>query len=189
VEADSSAALRRKGYTLNFYPGQVLVHPHHGPATVSKIATRKLAKRRQRYLKLDVHGAELSLGVPLEHAEELGVRPLLDADGLGEVFDLLLAPSGEKESVWSRRVKKNADRLRTGDIRIIAGLIRDLTRWNEEKRLSFGEAKTLRDALGPFVAELALVLGVSEDDAAAVDVAVLEGTRPSTPQSELAAAS
>ncbi|MCK6210053.1 CarD family transcriptional regulator [Georgenia sp. EYE_87] len=175
---------------MNFYPGQVLVHPHHGPVTVSKIDSRRLGERRQRYLKLDVHGAELSLGVPLERAEELGVRPLLDADGLREVFDVLLAPSEEKESVWSRRVKKNADRLRTGDIRIIAGLIRDLTRWNAEKRLSFGEAKMLRDALGPFVAELALVLGVGEIDAAAtVDAAVLQSIRPSAPQSELAAAS
>ena len=175
---------------MNFYPGQVLVHPHHGPATVSKIVNRKLGKRSQRYLQLDVHGADLSLGVPLEQAEELGVRPLLDTDGLREVFDVLLAPSEEKESVWSRRVKKNADRLHTGDIGIIAGLVRDLTRWNREKRLSFGESKTLRDALGPFVAELALVLEVSENDAAAaVDAAVLEGTRPSTPQTALAAAS
>jgi len=175
---------------LNFYPGQVLVHPHHGPATVSKIATRKIGTERRRYLKLDVHDTELSLGVPLEQAEEMGMRPLLDTDGLREVFDVLLAASGEKEKVWSRRVKKSADQLRSGDIRIVAGLIRDLTRWNEEKRLSFGEGKMLREALEPFVAELALVLGVSQDDAVAVvDAAVLEGTRPTFPQSELAAAS
>ncbi len=175
---------------MNYFPGQVLVHSHHGPATVSQILTRKIGKGRQRYLKLDVHNAELSVGVPLDQAEELGVRPLLDADGLREVFDLLLAPTGEKDGVWSRRVKKNADRLRSGDIRIIAGLIRDLTRWNQEKRLSFGETTTLRDALTPFVAELALVLDIGVDEATAVvNAAVLEGTRPSIPQSELARAS
>lgn len=175
---------------MNFSPGQVLVHPHHGPATISTIATRKIGTGRRRYLKLDVHGTELSVGVPLEQAEELGVRPLLDPDGLREVFDVLVAPSGEKSSVWSRRVKANADRLRSGDIRTVAGLIRDLTRWNQEKRLSFGEMKMLRDALSPFVAELALVLAVSEEEAAAVvNTAVLDGTRPSIPHSELAAAS
>ena len=184
------AALRRKDYALNYFPGQVLVHAHHGPATVSEILNRKIGKGRKRYLKLDVHSTELSVGVPLEQAEELGVRPLLDADGLHEVFDLLLAPSGEKDGVWSRRVKKNADRLRSGDIRIIAGLIRDLTRWNQEKRLSYGETQTLRDALTPFVAELALVLDIGADEATAVvNAAVLEGTRPSLPQSDLAAAS
>ncbi|WP_170297166.1 CarD family transcriptional regulator [Georgenia thermotolerans] len=175
---------------MNYYPGQVLVHSHHGPATVSKIIDRKVGKGRQRYLKLDVHDADLSVGVPLDRAEELGVRALLDADGLREVFDLLLAPTGEKDGVWSRRVKNNADRLRSGDVRVIAGLIRDLTRWNQEKRLSFGETTMLRDALTPFVAELALVLGVDTDKATAiVDAAVLEGTRPSMPRAELAAAS
>jgi CarD family transcriptional regulator len=175
---------------LNFFPGQFLVHPHHGPATVSQILDRKIGTGRKRYLKLDVHNSELSVGVPVEQAEELGVRPLLDADGLHEVFDLLLAPTGEKDGVWSRRVKKNADRLRSGDIRIIAGLIRDLTRWNQEKRLSFGEATMLRDALTPFVAEIALVLDIDDDEATAVvNAAVLEGTRPSFPQSLLAAAS
>ena len=175
---------------MNYFPGQVLVHPHHGPATVAKIATRKVGKSQKRYLKLDVHDAELSVGIPLEQAEEMGVRPLLDADGLREIFDVLLAPTGEKEKVWSRRVKRSADQLRSGDIRIIAGLIRDLTRWNEEKRLSFGEAKTLRDALTPFVAEVALVLAVDEEEASAVvDAAVLKGTRPTVPQDRLAAAS
>ncbi|WP_193314393.1 CarD family transcriptional regulator [Georgenia ruanii] len=175
---------------MHYFPGQVLVHPHHGPATVSQILDRKIGKGRQRYLKLDVHNTDLSVGVPLEQARELGVRPLLDADGLREVFDLLLAPSGEKDGVWSRRVKKNAERLRSGDIRVIAGLIRDLTRWNQEKRLSFGETTMLRDALTPFVAELALVLGIGAPEATAVvEAAVLEGTRPSVPRSELAAAS
>lgn len=184
------AAFRRKEHALNYFPGQVLVHPHHGPATVAKVATRKVGKERKRYLKLDVHDAELSIGMPLERAEEMGVRPLLDADGLHQVFDVLLAPTGEKEKVWSRRVKRSADQLRSGDIRVVAGLIRDLTRWNEEKRLSFGEAKMLRDALAPFVAEVSLVLGIDEDEAAAaVDAAVLEGTRPTVPQDRLAAAS
>jgi CarD family transcriptional regulator len=184
------AAFRRKDHALNYFPGQVLVHSHHGPATVSQILNRKIGKERKRYLKLEVHNADLSVEVPLEQAEELGVRPLLDVDGLREVFDLLLAPTGEKDGVWSRRVKKNADRLRSGDIRIIAGLIRDLTRWNEDKRLSFGEGKTLREALTPFVAEVALVLGIDEDAAAAaVDAAVLEGTRPTIPRSKLAVAS
>jgi CarD family transcriptional regulator len=175
---------------LNFVPGQVLVHPHHGPATVTQVVTRLVRNRRGRYLKLDVHNSDLSIAVPAEQAEEIGIRPILDVDGVREVFEVLLAPGGEKEKVWSRRIKNNADRLRSGDIRTIAGLIRDLTRWNTEKRLSYGETAILRDARGPFETELALVLSMTEDDVIAmVDAAILKGTRPALAGTQLAAAS
>lgn len=175
---------------MNYARGQILSHPHHGPATVTKVATRNIRNRRERYLILDVHHSDLSIAVPVERAEEIGVRPVLAVDALHGIFDILTGPTGEKDSVWSRRMKNNTERLRSGDIATIAGLIRDLTRWNTDRRLSFGEMTLLRDASQPFLAELALVLSMTEDDAAGmVDAAILEGTMPALGEKELAAAS
>ncbi|MFD1505580.1 CarD family transcriptional regulator [Georgenia yuyongxinii] len=175
---------------MKFVPGQVVIHPHHGPATVAQVTTRTIRDRRVRFLTLNVHDPELSVFVPTERAEEIGVRPVVDIDGARDLFKLLLAPGEEKEKVWSRRIKNSTERLRSGDIRTIAGLIRDLTRWNADKRLSFGEMKLLRDACDPFVSELAIALSTTEDEVAAmVDAAALEGTWPSIPESVLAAAS
>ncbi|MEE6282050.1 CarD family transcriptional regulator [Georgenia sunbinii] len=160
---------------MNFSTGQVVVHPHHGPATIKKIFTRTIRDDRRKYLNLEVRHSDLSVAVPVELAEEMGVRPILDAAGVREIFDLLLAESEVEETVWSRRIKNNTMRLRSGDVRTIAGLIRDLTRRNTEKRLSFGEMNLLRDAMTPFVAELAISLNLTEDDVTAmVDAAVLE---------------
>jgi CarD family transcriptional regulator len=175
---------------MNFVPGQVLIHPHHGPATVAQVTTRTIRNRRVRFLKLDVHDPEMSVLVPTESVEEIGVRPVVDIDAARDLFKLLMLPGEAKEKVWSRRIKNSTERLRSGDIRTVAGLIRDLTRWNAEKRLSFGEGKLLRDALEPFVSELAITLSTTEDDVTAmVDAAVLEGTWPTIPQSVLATAS
>src|SRR5699024_119219 len=99
-----------------------------------------------------------------------------------EIFDVLVAPSDAADTVWSRRMKNNTTRLRSGNIRTIAGLIRDLTRRNEEKRLSFAELNRLREATGPFVAELAIVFSVTEEEIETmVNTAILDGTRPSHP--------
>lgn len=190
MPATSVALFSSKGHALNFSTGQVVVHPHHGPAKVKKTFTRSIRNERKRYIRLDVPNADLEVSLPVDQAEEIGVRAVVDAAGVREIFDALLAESEAHEKVWSRRIKANSERLRSGNLLTVAGLIRDLTRQNEEKRLAFGEMKLLRDAMGPFVAELAIVLAMDEEAVEAmVDAAVLEGTRPELPQLELATAS
>lgn len=175
---------------MNFTTGQVVIHPHHGPATVTKIFTRTIRGKRIRCFRLDVHDSELSVAVPVERAEEIGLRPTIDLAGVRELIDVLLATGEPQDTVWSRRVKHNSERLRSGNIQTIAALIRDLARQNEVKRLAFGEMTMLRDATGPLVAELALVLDMDKDEVAAmVDAVVLEGTVPSLPEPALATAS
>lgn len=186
----SVALSSSKGHALSFSTGQVVVHPHHGPATVQKISTRVIRNDRKQYLRLDVHHPALSVELPIERAEEIGVRPIMALSEVREILDLLLAPSEEQDSVWSRRIKSNTERLRSGNVRIIAGLVRDLTRRNEEKRLSFGEMTLLRDASAPLLAELTLVLAVPESEVEAMlNAAILDGTLPVLPEPELATAS
>src|SRR5690606_14948531 len=95
------------------------------------------------------------------------------------------APSSQEDAGWSRRIKANVERLRTGDVTTVAGLVRDLMRRQEDTGLSLGEKDLLRDAKAPLVTEVAVVLGVDEPAAeATIDVAVLDGVVPT----ELAAA-
>src|SRR5699024_564636 len=82
-----------KGTHVNFFKGQVVIHPHHGPATVNKISTRLMKENTTDYLKLEVHNPPLVVGVPVGRAEELGVRSTVDADDVREIFDVLVAPS------------------------------------------------------------------------------------------------
>lgn len=157
---------------------------------MKKTFSRSIRGERRKYLRLQVHHDDLQVAVPVETAEEIGVRPTIDLDEVREIFDVLLEASEKQEKVWSRRIKSNAERLRTGDLKVIASLIRDLTRQNEEKRLAFGEMKLLRDASGPFVAELALVLGKDvEEVTEMVNAAILESVSPELPDAKLATAS
>lgn len=172
---------------MNFSQGQIVVHPHHGPATITKISGRKIRNSTVRYLKLEVN--DLSLAIPVDRAEEMGVRALIDTAAVGEVFATLTAESEPDETVWSRRMKQNTTRLRSGNINTIAGLVRDLMRRNEVKRLSFGEMTLLREAQEPLVTELAIVLAASaEETEAMLTAAILEGRLPTIPDTALAPA-
>ena len=159
---------------MQFSEGQIVVHPHHGPATVTQIAERTFGKVTRRYLRLTVTGSDLDVAVPLDAAEELGIRSVIGNAMLQRVFDTLHAPTGPQESAWSRRYKENRERLRLGELLSTAGVARDLGRRQQEKGISTGERDMLREARKPLATEIALAMGVDEDRAEAlIDQAVL----------------
>lgn len=168
-----------KGIPLKFTKGQIVVHPHHGPATVKKIASRTLRDEKKQYLTLVTHQDEMSVAVPVDLAEEMGVRPLMDAEGVMNIFEILAGESSPFDKVWSRRFKDYTERLNSGDVIVTAGLVRDITRRNHESRVSYGEMGVLRDATGPLVAELALALDTEpEVIEGLMEKAILEGELP-----------
>lgn len=165
--------------------GQVVAHPHHGPALVTGFTERTVNGEVMRYARLEVKGTGMVVGVPLDRAEEIGVRPLLDGDELVRIFGILSAASDQEETGWSRRIKAEMQMLRSGDMFKIATMVRDLTRRQAGRGLSLAEKDLLRDASLPLVNELALCLELSTEAAAeAIESAVLEGTVPASLEAE-----
>ncbi|MCK6211462.1 hypothetical protein KZX45_13000 [Georgenia sp. EYE_87] len=164
---------------MNFSEGQIVVHPHHGPCTVAGTTTRTIRGVETRYIDLAVHAKEMNICVPVANAEEVGLRQVLDAEGLQRLLDVLRAPTGHEETGWSRRFKDNVDHLRTGDLLSTAKVVRDLTRRQAEKGVSWGEKDLLKHARQPVVTELALALHLTEEEAeSALEEAILHGVSP-----------
>ena len=179
-----------KGSSLKFTKGQIVVHPHHGPTTVKSITSRTLRDEKKEYLDLLTHDDEMSVAVPADQAEEMGVRPLMDMDGVKKIFGILVDDSSPFDKVWSRRFKDYTERLNSGDVETTAGLVRDITRRNHESRVSYGEMGVLRDATGPLVAELSLALDVDKETVEnLIEQAILEKEMPNLGKDGLVLAS
>ncbi len=162
-----------------FNKGQVVIHPQHGPATVEKVTSRVIQGEQRRYLSLHVHADGMSVAVPVDAAEEIGVRAVMDAERVREVFAELAGKGEPFDKVWSRRFKYNTERLRSGDLLKLAGLVRDVTRRDDEVAVSYGEANMLREAMGLLTAELAIALGLTpERTVELVETAVRERAVP-----------
>lgn len=63
---------------MRFAEGQTIVHPHHGPATVRATKTRLLRNTQRGYVLLEVHDTNPTVGVPVDSADAVGLRPVLD---------------------------------------------------------------------------------------------------------------
>lgn len=142
--------------------GNVVIHPHHGPATVTGSLTRMVRGQQTDYMQLEVHETRLTVSVPCDKADEIGIREIAGARQLSKLAEVLCGPTGQEETQWSRRYKANREALASGDQMKIATVVRNLVRRRERGSLSLAEKDLLKEASAPLVAEIMLAVNVEE---------------------------
>ena len=75
---------------MTFEVGETVVYPHHGAAVIEDVSTRMLKGEEKLYLTLRVAQGDLTIQVPAENCEMVGVRDVVDQKGLKEVHQVLM---------------------------------------------------------------------------------------------------
>src|ERR1700722_20905603 len=123
---------------MNFAVGDTVVYPHHGAALIEAIETRTIKGEQKEYLVLKVAQGDLTVRVPAENAEYVGVRDVVGQEGLDKVFQVLRAPHTEEPTNWSRRDKATLEKLAYGDVNKVTEVVRGLWRRGERGGISGG---------------------------------------------------
>lgn len=169
---------------MSFEIGQTVVYPHHGAATIEEISVRNIRGEEKTYLTLRVNQGDLTIQVPAENVDLVGVRDVVDAGGLEKVLSVLRAPYIEEPTNWSRRYKANQEKIATGDIVKVSEVVRDLTRRDDQKKLSTGEKRMLMKARQILTSELALARKIDKETAAVMLDEILAEGRIEEPDSD-----
>ncbi len=131
--------------------------------------TRTIKGEDRTYLKLKVAQGDLTIEVPpADNVDLVGVRDVVDKEGLDEVFEVLRQPYTEEPTNWSRRYKANVEKLASGDVKKVAEVVRDLWRRDQDRGLSAGEKRMLAKARQILVSELALAEKTDEASAESI---------------------
>ena len=150
---------------MAFKVGETVVYPHHGAAKIEAVEMRSIKGVATEYLVLRVAQGDLTVRVPSDNVDLVGVRDVVNAEGLEKVFEVLRQPYTEEPTNWSRRYKANLEKLASGDVIKVAEVVRDLWRRDKERGLSAGEKRMLSKARQILVSELALAEHTNEDKA------------------------
>lgn len=147
-----------------FSIGDKAVYPAHGVANVIGLEAKNIGEQDILFYHLQVMGSGLKIIVPVNKAEENGMRGVADSDEISELFELLQdheVPSDKQ--TWNRRYRGFMEKIRTGSLFEVAEVYRDLSLLKLHKNLSHGERQMLRTARDLLVRELSVARDVSED--------------------------
>ena len=151
---------------MTFNVDETVVYPNHGAAVIEDIETRTIKGEEKLYLVLRILGQnDLVVRVPASNLDLVGVRDVVDDEGLENVFEVLRKTNVEEPSNWSRRYKANLEKLHSGNVLKVAEVVRDLWRRERDRGLSAGEKRMLSKARQILVSELALAKKVADDRA------------------------
>jgi CarD family transcriptional regulator, regulator of rRNA transcription len=159
-----------------FRKGDKVVHPRHGAAVVEDLVELERFGEQRIYVKLRLpHG--LTLMVPVESTEQIGLRGVVSRDELDEVFDLLRGDEGRMPILWGKRYRANLAKLMSGDIYHVAEVVRNLSLRERGKGLSSAETRMLVKAREILISEVMFVVGSTEVNAEAMLDEVLGESR------------
>ena len=137
----------------SFHMGDLAVYPAHGVAQIIGIETREISSSKQTFYILKI----------LDNAGAVGLRELIRADEVDEVFEILKSREVSVEGqTWNRRYREYMEKIKTGSVFEIAEVLRDLQRLKGDKELSFGERKMLDTARTLLVKEIAVATKSNE---------------------------
>jgi CarD family transcriptional regulator len=149
---------------LQFRVGDKAVYPTQGVAEVIGIEEKEISGKSFRFYSLKLIDSGLRILVPLDKAEQVGLRQVVSERQIREVFEIL----AEKDipvdkQTWNRRYRGFMEKLKTGSLYEVAEVYRDLSRLKANKPLSFGERKMLDAARSLLLKELSIARKTTEN--------------------------
>lgn len=148
-----------------FQIGDLVCYPMHGVGVVEAIEEQQVLGESKQYYMLRFVMGRMNAMVPVDSAEGVGLRPLVDKQSCDQVVQFLETEDCSEESDnWNQRYRENLDKLRLGDIFSVADVVKCLIRRDRDKGLSAGERKMYLTARQVLVAELAASSGREESE-------------------------
>jgi CarD family transcriptional regulator len=150
---------------VKFKKGETVIYPQHGACVVQGTKKMEFFGEKQEYLILKTVINEMTLKVPIDKTDDVGVRPPVSADELEDLVSVLAKPDPRVPSNWSRRFKNHQEKLKSGDVYQVAEVVRNLAARNRDASLSAAERTMYERARVNLISEISPALKVSAEAA------------------------
>ncbi len=142
---------------VDFTSGDTVVYPKHGVGEIVKIESMEIASIKTMFYVVKMEQSKLTIRVPLDKKEEVGLRKISSKKIISEVYEVLKLKPKIRRIMWSRRAQEYDAKIFSGDPIKIAEVVRDLFRKNSNAEQSYSERQMFQVAIERLARELAAV--------------------------------
>ena len=137
--------------------GEIVVYPKHGVGEIIKIESMEVSSIKAKFYVVKMEQSKLTIRVPLDKQNEVGLRKISSKKIIDEVFNTLKLKPKIRRIMWSRRAQEYDAKIFSGDPIKIGELVRDLFRKNSQPEQSYSERQMFQVALERLAREVAAV--------------------------------
>lgn len=147
--------------------GDRVVHPMHGAGVIESVVEEKISGKLTSFYVFKMPISGLTLKIPVANSDMIGIRPISPVEVIEAVIEQIPALSIDMTANWNHRYRENMERIKSGDLLEVAGVIKALMHRDSERGLSNGERKMLHSAKQILISEIVLSESVAYPEAEA----------------------
>ncbi|MCL1814080.1 MAG: CarD family transcriptional regulator [Treponema sp.] len=149
-----------KGFLVN----QKVVYPSQGVGIIQALEKKSFKNEKIPYYRIYLEVTDMTIMVPVDKAEGLGIRPIVPKDEALRAIELIGEDYEPIPSDWKLRYQMNLELLKKGSISDIASIVRSLYHRSKVKELPILERKLYDSALKLLEDEIAYSLKKTREE-------------------------
>lgn len=148
-----------------FKINQYIVYPSHGVGKIIDIESIDVSGQKFNCYLIFFEKEKLTIKIPTNKAQESGIRNMVSKKQMEEVLSILRNGVKKMKGMWSRRAQEYETKINSGNIILLAEVLRDLTRDIEDSERSYSERIIYETAINRLASEYSVLYNVSFEDA------------------------
>lgn len=132
----------------------------HGAGVIESIIEEKISGKLIQFYVFKMPISGLTLKIPTANTDVIGIRNILSVPEVEEVIAKIPALGVDMTANWNHRYRENMERIKSGDLIEVSGVIKALMHRDSERGLSNGERKMLHSAKQILISEIVLSEGM-----------------------------
>lgn len=151
---------------LEFKPADRVVYPAHGVGQVTGIETQTIGGFDITVYVVTFEKDKMILRIPVGRATQSGLRRISGALEVDKVRVTLQGKAKVSRGMWSRRAKEYESKINSGNIVLLAEVVRDLHKNVDDPDRSYSERVIYESAMNRLASEYAAIQNVEQNKAA-----------------------
>jgi CarD family transcriptional regulator len=150
---------------LGFKTGEYIVYPTHGVGLIQAIEEQEVAGFKLELFVIGFEKDKMTLRVPVQKVAQVGMRKLSDEAQTTKALETLRGKAKVKRTMWSRRAQEYEAKINSGDMNLVAEVVRDLYRADTQPEQSYSERQLYEAAIDRMAREVAVIDKITDHEA------------------------